>query len=359
MKLLGAVARQYLRHVKHLWEYNFHSKKITVNNAGLPRVYVMLAADYGNLGDHAITDAQVSFIQETLPGYPVAIINIRDTYRYLKHLKVIMRKEDIITLIGGGNMGSIYPAVEERRRAILKNFPENRIISFPQSTFFSDDVSGRETLNDTIYNYSKHNTFYLFARDSKTYDFMRTNFTNNSIGLVPDIVLSGSHSRVNDTVRNQKKIILSLRSDAEVSMVDGASSEIEHRLQATGYEVVVKDTEAGSSKLSSASGRKMLQEHLGLYSTSSVVVTDRLHGVIFCAITGTPCIAIDNSYGKVHALCDTWLSDIAWIHAMRGDDIDLIVKQVESMSSKGFDTLPVAFNEEFNDLRFALRGEGV
>ncbi len=34
------------------------------------------------------------------------------------------------------------------------------------------------------------------------------------------------------------------------------------------------------------------------FSKSGLVITDRLHGMIFAAITGTPCIAIDNKSKK-------------------------------------------------------------
>ena len=40
---------------------------------------------------------------------------------------------------------------------------------------------------------------------------------------------------------------------------------------------------------------------------SKIFVTDRLHGMIFATITGTPCIAMANSSGKVKGV-HKWIS---------------------------------------------------
>ena len=45
------------------------------------------------------------------------------------------------------------------------------------------------------------------------------------------------------------------------------------------------------------------------FAKAKIVVTDRLHGMIFTIITNTPCIAINNLSGKVKGVYDT-LSDI-------------------------------------------------
>ena len=46
---------------------------------------------------------------------------------------------------------------------------------------------------------------------------------------------------------------------------------------------------------------------------AEIVVTDRLHGMIFCALEGIPCIAMDNSYQKVLGAYK-WLETLDYIH---------------------------------------------
>ena len=54
-------------------------------------------------------------------------------------------------------------------------------------------------------------------------------------------------------------------------------------------------------------GEKELLEMLKAISNYKLVVTDRLHGMIFSTICGTPCIAFSNTTGKVKGVFD-WLS---------------------------------------------------
>ena len=49
------------------------------------------------------------------------------------------------------------------------------------------------------------------------------------------------------------------------------------------------------------------------FALSKLVVTDRLHGMIFCVITGTPCLAIDSSNARVSRFYTAWLQDIGHV----------------------------------------------
>lgn len=48
-------------------------------------------------------------------------------------------------------------------------------------------------------------------------------------------------------------------------------------------------------------------------SSSKIVITDRLHAMLICAITGTPCIAFDNISKKVQGVCELWLEKFPYI----------------------------------------------
>mgnify|MGYP000131626154 FL=1 len=43
----------------------------------------------------------------------------------------------------------------------------------------------------------------------------------------------------------------------------------------------------------------LLKQKIKEFQSAELVITDRLHGMIFAAITGTPCIAFDNFNAKV------------------------------------------------------------
>lgn len=54
----------------------------------------------------------------------------------------------------------------------------------------------------------------------------------------------------------------------------------------------------------------MVKNILKTYSKCRLIITDRLHGMVFSALTNTPCIVFNNSYGKIFDLYDVWLKDI-------------------------------------------------
>ena len=55
------------------------------------------------------------------------------------------------------------------------------------------------------------------------------------------------------------------------------------------------------------------------FSSSKLVVTDRLHGMIFSAITNTPCICFDNKNGKVSAQYE-WIRNNSYVKLVDGLD---------------------------------------
>src|SRR5690554_8192585 len=82
----------------------FKNTKIDKNKK---QVYIFLAADYGNLGDVAITYAQTKFLKEH-SDYQVIEIPISESLEGLWFVKENIKSGDIVTTVGGGNMGDLY-----------------------------------------------------------------------------------------------------------------------------------------------------------------------------------------------------------------------------------------------------------
>ena len=106
------------------------------------RIFIFLAADYGNLGDVAITYAQHKFLNKYFPDYIVTEIPISTTLKGITFVKKIIKPNDVITTVGGGNMGDLYDSIELYRRLVISNFHSNKIISFPQTIDFRDNTRG-------------------------------------------------------------------------------------------------------------------------------------------------------------------------------------------------------------------------
>lgn len=90
-------------------------------------------------------------------------------------------------------------------------------------------------------------------------------------------------------------------------------------------------------------------QRLKVFSGYDFVVTDRLHGMIFSYICGTPCIVFDNKTHKVSGVYNTWLSDSKKILPM--------FKDSECGNLEEFVTSDLNFDENvcpldrFNDLK--------
>jgi pyruvyl transferase EpsI len=58
---------------------------------------------------------------------------------------------------------------------------------------------------------------------------------------------------------------------------------------------------------------EQLQAKWQEFAASRLVITDRLHAMIFAVITGTACIAVDNKSKKVSGVYE-WLQDVPYVH---------------------------------------------
>ncbi len=58
---------------------------------------------------------------------------------------------------------------------------------------------------------------------------------------------------------------------------------------------------------------------LDRFAGSELVITDRLHGMVFAAVTETPCIVLNSRSHKIKG-CYEWLKDTGYI--MIADNVD-------------------------------------
>lgn len=272
------------------------------------KIILALAANYGNLGDIAITYAQKNFLEKNFPNHKIIEIPIDKTYENMKSLQKIINTDDVITIIGGGNFGDIYLEIEKARQFFIKKFPKNKIVCFPQTIDFSKSEKGKKELKKAIKIYGRHKNLVLFARERKSYDIMKNNFKKNRVLLAPDIVLSLNKQLPKE---ERKYITLCFRNDKENKIDQKEKNKLIANLKEKYKgQVIEKDTHVGNIKIEQDDREKYLNDIWDTFRKSKIVLTDRLHGMIFSAITGTPCIAFQNSNGKIQQTYEAWLKDI-------------------------------------------------
>lgn len=290
------------------------------------KIIVALAADYGNLGDVAITYAQSKFLKEQFPNSDIIDFPISRTFMGMKSLKSIIRQHDIITIVGGGNSGDLYDDIEFCRQFIIKMFPKNKIISFPQTIDYSGNLGENKALKKAVKIYNKHSDLTLIAREQKSYEFYKRYFSTSNIFLKPDIVLT---LNLTNTSIQRSGILTCLRNDKEKSTnrdrVDAIISDLKS------YQILQTDTHIDCQHMSIEEREMQLRQIWNKFSSSELVITDRLHGMIFCAITNTPCLAIDNTNRKVSGVYNMWLKELGYIRIINEKDLDDIETHILEM----------------------------
>ena len=321
--------------------------------SGKKKVVVFLAGFYANLGDLAITYAQREFLREMYPDRDVILVPSTETYTSMKTLKKIINKDDVITLIGGGNMSDLYWSLESARLFVIRNFKNNKIISFPQTVSFSDTEKGQKCLNTSKKVYSKHKNIVFFLRENNAYKRFKKYFPDVKCELCPDMVLSlkKTEPRV-----ERNHVVCCLRNDGESYITGAQRKAIITQMRKDFDNVILRDTvDVSVDECTEALFEETLHNFWGMLRSSKVVVTDRLHCMIFCVITGTPCVAIDNSNKKISGVYNEWLGEINWVKFATDSDIENISELAKEVLKYTDNVLPNSIREKFSNLENACK----
>jgi len=267
--------------------------------------YLLLLPKHGNIGDQAIAIAENKFINDNLKNFGLIEVLKNDTINSLKVIKKNIKSPDIIFLSGGGNIGDYYLKHEKFRRKIIEYFPENKIISFPQTIYFSDSGNGSMEFEKSKKIYNHHKNFTIAARETFSFNIMKNAFSKNKIILAPDMVL---YLNQQDKKIKKQKVFVCLRNDSE-SIVDYKKRiellvKLKERYK---NQLFIGDTVL-NHKITLKDREVKFDELLESFKQARIVITDRLHGMLFSAITGTPCIALQNYNHKIISSYE-WLKD--------------------------------------------------
>lgn len=274
-----------------------------------PRCLIFLAADYGNLGDVAITYAQKKYLKDHFPNYDIIEIPAAETLTAIRSIKHQIQYEDIITVIGGGNMGDMYGDIELLRLMVVRTFKNNRIILFPQTIDYNNsaDANWLKRLSQKIY--SSHPRLTMTAREHVSYETMKCLYPTVDVRLVPDIVMGLDEK---DNVQREDIVTICLRNDKEkadnTKIVESILDECANRQ----LKHVFYDTHMGGDRYTESQKYEELRKIWDQFRKSKFVITDRLHGMIFAFITGTPAIVLPNSNFKVEGSYQ-WICNCGYI----------------------------------------------
>lgn len=277
---------------------------------------------HGNIGDHAIAVAEVNL----LSSLGIGILDFPWGKRIFKLLAQITPKNKVVLITGGGYLGALWENEEKTVRDILAAFCNHYIIIMPQTIYFNMDTKeGRKFFEESKKSYYSHPFLTIFVREKISYEFMREYMPKVHVELVPDMAMilhpTGKFVR--------KGVKVCLRNDKEKTLLN---KDVEVLLKTLGFyydSVQYLDTVVDSN-ISVIERPDAVDKMLTSFSSSELVVTDRLHGMIFAAVTETPCIVLSALSHKIIGSYE-WIQDLDYIKIV--DNMDSVPQIIDELKS--------------------------
>lgn len=301
-------------------------EKIEIRQSLKQAVYLIGTPDHYNMGDHIIAYATCAILKDMLPEAELIEISMDEFPSKLPYLQKNVRKDDILVLQGGGNMGNIYWRNERIRREVIKKFPTHRIIIFPETIHYTKDCEGDADFAVSQAIYAKASQLTICAREHASYGIMKQAYPYNRIILVPDIVCY-----LQPALQMERKFVkLFYRSDLERKVSGEIKDRVEKFLQSKGVDYEYRDMlRFQKGYVGSANRNRLVWDKIKEIASARLIVTDRLHAMILSVITATPCLVIAGYNHKIESTYYTWFETVPYIRLL--EDSNNLEKDLEKL----------------------------
>jgi exopolysaccharide biosynthesis predicted pyruvyltransferase EpsI len=274
-----------------------------------------------NAGDSAIWLGEVAALRALR-------VAVRATCDRVTYSRAGLRRrvgDHPILLHGGGNLGDLYPTHQELRERVLADFRGHPTVQLTQSIHFNDPAN-LERMRRVV---AGHGALTIIVRDERSEAIAREKFDAH-IERCPDLAFAiGPIARP----RPARFPVLRLaRIDREAGGEAGplaaptfdwlappASRRVRARLAASDRLLGLAVGGGRTPGMLPAQARRVAYDAYArqnvdraarLLANGEVVVTDRLHGHILCALLGIPHVLVDDRYGKVASFFSSWTSGL-------------------------------------------------
>lgn len=295
---------------------------------------------HSNIGDSAIVLAELAFLKRYVKSELIKEIAVNEYTEYGKVIPHVLGKHDALCLLGGGNMGDTWYPEEILRRDILTKFGKRPILIFPQTIHYSDTKLGKERANESVQYYNKQGNPTLVAREKASYQIMKELYPQAEIMLVPDIVLSATMETFGVEQQSREGVMLCMRNDEEKALTEQVLDQILHVVQLLGMPIRKTDMHA-DCQITKENRADCVKKKMTEFAQARLVITDRLHGMVFAAITGTPCVVFSNYNHKVRGTYE-WIKYLPYIRYVESvEEMEACVPELLAMKNCKFDNTPL------------------
>jgi len=309
-----------------------------------PRAIYALTPTAGlrNVGDQAQVVAILRWMARHYPDHRVVELDKDVVLACADGLKARVTPRDLIFLHSGGNLGDRGRWSEAARRTMISAFPDNRIVSLPQTIFFSDTPLGRHEREISRDIYGRHPRLTVIGRDAVSGELAAELFPHAQVTTMPDFVLSlkAEEFALHPDPAHAGRIMLCLRRDNESAFRAEQRLVLKERLgqPATLYDTTLPHDIPASERL------RVVMETLKLFNGHQAVVTDRFHGLIFAVICRKPAVVLPTVDHKLTSAI-SWFEDMPSVQLC--DDLDRLSETLARVKAAPSDHYP-----DFNRLYF-------
>lgn len=293
-----------------------------------PRLILLDTPTHGNLGDHAIVLAEKQLLEQISLNKNIYEFTQQEYLLCEKEIYANTNLKDIILIPGGGFIGTLWQNEEDVLLRILDKFRDNRIIILPQTVFFEKTEKGKLEEDKFIYSQKQCHSLTIFVRDQSSLKcLIKMGVDTKKCLFVPDSVTSLEYKK---EFKRNDKVLLCLRSDREKTVDLNIVKEILNILSATGLEYSYTDTVV-PYRIPKGRRNEEVSKKLQEFAQCKLVITDRIHGMLFAAITGTPCLFMDNCSKKVSGAYE-WIKNLEYVKPLT--NIDCLKKFISQLEDK-------------------------
>ena len=147
--------------------------------------------------------------------------------------------------------------------------------------------------------------------------------------LLPDCVLSMER----DYQLPRNGVLLCLREDGERVSTDEQADQLKKMLLSMQLQIE-RTNNMAQEDVARENRNKMVDDELRRFASKELVITDRLHGMIFAAITGTPVICVKSAGDKIEELYQAFLKGKPQLCFLTEFDFEKIRETIPALLQK-------------------------
>ncbi|UNL46187.1 glycosyltransferase [Lactobacillus amylovorus] len=295
-----------------------------------PIFLIISTPQHGNLGDEALKFGEIKFVKTYFSNYSLFLLPLDDLYM-LPNIVKLVDDNDIVALHAGGNIGTLYPGIQKVQMKALSLLKNKKVFIFPQTFYFSDTQFGHYEIQKTDRILKSISKLIVFVRDAFSKEFILNNFKGITVKLMPDMALF-LNPKISSLQKRHGALTL-LRKDSEKTLSPKDKDKILNELEKKYSDIYESDMHLYYDGLSEKESKEAVIAQLKRVSSAELVVTDRLHGMLFCALTNTPCIVVKSKSPKIQGVYQ-WIKNNKYIELIENiDELSQAINRVTKQNN--------------------------